>query len=72
MLSPFVGQKLRSFVSLVRKQDLQALAALAEAGKVTPAVARTYQLAEAPDAIRDLRTGHASGKLVIAVLTAER
>jgi NADPH:quinone reductase-like Zn-dependent oxidoreductase len=72
MLSPFVGQKLRSFVSLVRKQDLQALAALAEAGKVTPAVARTYPLTEAPDAIRDLRTGHASGKLVIAVLTAER
>lgn len=71
VLSPFAGQKLRSFVSLVRKEDLQELAALVEAGKVRPAIDRTYPLDEAPEAIRDLRAGRARGKLVITVLTAE-
>jgi NADPH:quinone reductase-like Zn-dependent oxidoreductase len=71
VLSPFVGQKLLSIVSLVRKEDLQELTALIEAGKVTPAVGRTYPLSEAPEAIRDLRAGRARGKLVITVLTAE-
>jgi NADPH:quinone reductase-like Zn-dependent oxidoreductase len=71
VLSPFAGQKLRSFVSLVRKEDLQELAALVEAGKVAPAIDRTYRLNEAPEAIRDLRAGRARGKLVITVLTAE-
>jgi NADPH:quinone reductase-like Zn-dependent oxidoreductase len=71
VLSPFGGQKLRSLISLVRKDDLQELAALVEAGKITPAVSRTYPLSEAPEAIRDLRAGHARGKLVITLLTAE-
>ena len=72
VLSPFVGQKLRSFVSLVREEDLQALTALVEAGKITPAVGQTYPLSEAPEAIRDLRAERARGKLVITVLTSER
>jgi len=66
-LSPFTRQKLRSFVSLVRKKELQALTALIEGGKVTPAVGRIYPLHEAPAAIRDLRAGRAAGKLVITV-----
>jgi NADPH:quinone reductase-like Zn-dependent oxidoreductase len=34
---------------------------------VTPVIDRTYQLVEAPDAIRYLEQGHPRGKVVITV-----
>ena len=40
---------------------------LVEAGKVRPVIERCYQLSEVPEAIRHLETGHASGKLVVAI-----
>ena len=67
LLSLFSGQKLRPVVSKENHEDLQALAALVEAGKVTPVVGRTYPLVEAPDAVRDLERGHAGGKIVVTV-----
>ena len=67
LLSLFVGQRLDWLNSKVSVEDLQALNELIEAGKVTPVVGRTYLLPEAPEAIRHLATGHAGGKLVIAV-----
>lgn len=67
MLSLFVRQKLRPLVSMVRKEDLQVLRELIEAGKVTPVIDRTYPLAEVPEAIRYLGEGHAQGKVVITV-----
>jgi NADPH:quinone reductase-like Zn-dependent oxidoreductase len=67
LLSLFVGQRLDWLNSKVSVEDLQALNELIEAGKVTPVVGRTYPLPEAPEAIRHLATGHAGGKLVIAV-----
>jgi len=67
MLSPFVRQKLRSLFSKERREDLQLLKELIEAGKVTPVIERTYPLSEVPQAIRDLEEGHARGKVVITV-----
>jgi NADPH:quinone reductase-like Zn-dependent oxidoreductase len=67
LMSLFVGQRLDWLNSKVSVEDLQALNELIEAGKVTPVVGRTYLLPEAPEAIRHLATGHAGGKLVIAV-----
>ena len=67
MLSPFVGQKLRMWIATVRKEDLQLMKELIEAGKVTPVIDRTYPLAEVPDAIRYLHEAHARGKVVITV-----
>jgi NADPH:quinone reductase-like Zn-dependent oxidoreductase len=67
LLSLFVGQWLDWLNSKVSVEDLQALNELIEAGKVTPVIGRTYLLPEAPEAIRHLATGHAGGKLVIAV-----
>jgi NADPH:quinone reductase-like Zn-dependent oxidoreductase len=67
LLSPFVKQRLRFFVSAVRTPDLLALRDLIEAGQVTPVVDRTYSLVEAPDAVRRLAEGHARGKLVVTV-----
>ena len=51
----------------VRKEDLLYLKELIEAGKVTPAIDRTYPLAETGRALRYLETGHAHGKVVITI-----
>jgi NADPH:quinone reductase-like Zn-dependent oxidoreductase len=67
MLSPFVGQKLGTFVSSENHEDLLLLKELIEAGKVTPIVDRIYPLSEVPEAIRYLEEGHARGKVVITV-----
>jgi len=67
LVSPFVGQKLMGLNSKVTQEDLQGVAELAEAGKLRPVIGHTYALSETPDAIRELETGHAAGKLVIAV-----
>jgi NADPH:quinone reductase-like Zn-dependent oxidoreductase len=67
LVSPFVGQKLMGLNSKVSREDLQGVAELAEAGKLTPVIGHTYALSETPEAIRELEAGHASGKLVIAV-----
>ena len=67
LLSLFVGQRLRGFVSKEKKEDLQTLTELIEAGKVTPVIDRTYPLIEAPDAIRYLEEGHPRGKVVVTV-----
>jgi NADPH:quinone reductase-like Zn-dependent oxidoreductase len=66
-LNPFVSQRLLSFVAKIDRDSLSALAELAEAGKLTPVVDRTYPLDEAADAIRYLETGHARGKVVVNV-----
>ena len=65
VLSPFVGQKLGTFVSRENHGDLIVLKELIEAGKITPVVDRAYPLSDVPDAIRYLREGCARGKVVI-------
>jgi NADPH:quinone reductase-like Zn-dependent oxidoreductase len=67
LLSMFVGQRLDWLNSKMNVPDLQAVVELIEAGKVTPVVGHAYRLNETPEAIRELATGHARGKLVIAV-----
>jgi NADPH:quinone reductase-like Zn-dependent oxidoreductase len=67
VLSPFVSQKLGTFVNKENHEDLLVLKELIESGKVTPVIDRTYPLAEVPEAIRYLEEGHAQGKVVITV-----
>ncbi len=67
LLSPFSKQRLGTFVAKENHDDLAALTELIEAGKLTPAVDRTYPLSEAPKAMRYLEEGHARGKVVITV-----
>jgi NADPH:quinone reductase-like Zn-dependent oxidoreductase len=69
-LSPFVRQRLTTFVSRHRLADLETLARLIEAGQLAPVIGKTYPLHQAPDAMRDLLAGHARGKLVITVTDA--
>jgi NADPH:quinone reductase-like Zn-dependent oxidoreductase len=67
MLSPFVGQKLGTFVSTQNPEDMITLKEFLESGKVAPVIDRTYPLSEVPEAIRYLEQGHAQGKVVITV-----
>ena len=60
-------QRIGSFLARARQPDLIVLKDMAEAGKLTAAIDRTYALAEAPDAFRYLGTHRVSGKLVIRV-----
>jgi NADPH:quinone reductase-like Zn-dependent oxidoreductase len=64
-LSPFIGQRLGTFISSENGADLLALTELIESGAVTPVVDRSFPLAETPAAVRYLREGRARGKVVI-------
>jgi len=66
-ISPFVGQKMTNFLGRPKAKDLLVLKDLIENGKVTPVVGAKYPLAEVPDAIGELGTGHGRGKVVITV-----
>jgi NADPH:quinone reductase-like Zn-dependent oxidoreductase len=65
--SPFVGQRLRSFLSKPRGADLVVLKELIEAGKLTPVIDRTFPLNAAPEAIRYVGERSTQGKTVITV-----
>lgn len=67
LLAPFVGQRLRTFVSPENAADLAALAELVDAGHVHPAVDRTYPLDETAAAVAYMRDGHVRGKVVVTV-----
>jgi NADPH:quinone reductase-like Zn-dependent oxidoreductase len=69
ILSLFSDQKLGTFISSEDRADLEALTELIEAGHVTPAVDRTFELADAAAAIRYLQDGHARGKVVVTCST---
>ena len=65
--SPFVGQKLGTFICSENNADLLVLRDLIESGKLAPVIDRTYPLSEVPAAIEHLQAGHARGKVVITV-----
>lgn len=66
-MSWFVSQNFVSIMAQWSQSGLAFLAGLMASGQVTPAIDRTYSLAEVPDAIRYLETGHAQGKVAIIV-----
>ncbi|MBG0815078.1 NAD(P)-dependent alcohol dehydrogenase [Planomonospora sp. ID82291] len=66
-LSPFTGRRLRPLAAKTTAESLAALKELVEAGKVVPAVDRTYPLSGVPEAMRYLEEEHARAKVVITV-----
>jgi NADPH:quinone reductase-like Zn-dependent oxidoreductase len=66
-LSRLVRQELRPLMATENRADLVALARLLEAGRLTPFIGRRFDLAETQAAFRHLETGHAQGKVVVAV-----
>jgi NADPH:quinone reductase-like Zn-dependent oxidoreductase len=67
VLSLFVGQQLGTFVASEKAADLMTLRDLIEAGKLAPAIDRTYPLREVAAAIRHMLDGKARGKLAVSV-----
>ena len=70
LLGPWVrrhGIRMAVHVSKPNRDDLAVLKGLVERGAVTPAIDRTYPLAEVPDAIRRLEARRVRGKVVISV-----
>jgi len=67
VVSPFVGQRLRSFFSKPKREDLVVLQELLEAGKVTPVIDRTFSLSETAEAIGYVGERSTQGKTVITV-----
>jgi NADPH:quinone reductase-like Zn-dependent oxidoreductase len=67
LVSPFVGQRLRSFLSKPRGADLVVLKDLIDAGKITPVIDRAFPLSETPEAIRYVGERSTKGKTVITV-----
>ncbi len=66
-LSPFVGQRLTTFIAKEHYTGLDRLTQLIEAGQLVPMIEQTYPLSDMPTAMRHLQAGRARGKLVIAV-----
>jgi NADPH:quinone reductase-like Zn-dependent oxidoreductase len=67
IVSLFTGQRLRPVTPKENREDLEALRALIEDGKVTPVVDRTFALPAAAEAMRYLEGGHPAGKVVVTV-----
>ena len=60
-------QNVKSFLARVTNEDLLALAAWANEGKLRPAIDRCYPLGESAEAVRYVGTGRARAKVVITV-----
>ena len=67
-LSRLVGQRLRMLASKPGQEDLQTLRELAEVGRFTPVIGRSYPLGEVPEAMRYMaQGGGGGGKIVITI-----
>jgi len=67
LLSRFVRHRLLALTASPNRKNLATLRELAESGKVTPVIDRTYPLSEAPEAVRYLEMEHARAKVVVTV-----
>ena len=67
LVAPFVSQRIVAVEGEGNEADLATLAAMIEAGDVTPVIDRVYPLEEAPDALRYVEDGHPKGKVVVTV-----
>ena len=67
VMTPFVDQEMGMMIARSTQQDMQLLAELMAAGKLTPVIDRTYPLSESAEAIRYLETGRARGKVVVII-----
>ncbi|MDH5676094.1 MAG: NAD(P)-dependent alcohol dehydrogenase [Myxococcales bacterium] len=67
LISPFVRQNLRRYLSVPKHEDLLALAEMAQAGTLRAAVEKVFPLAQTVQALRHLETGHSRGKVVVRI-----
>ena len=70
-LSPFVAQRLTTFISTEHHSCIERLAEHLQAGSVAPVIGARFTLDKATDAVRRMENGDTSGKTVIVVPVAE-
>lgn len=67
VLSPFVNQNLRRYLSMPNQKDLLILKELVESGQLSPVIDTTYPLHETAAALAHIEAGHARGKVVVTL-----
>ena len=67
LLSPFVGQRMTTFISTEHHSLIDRVADLLRAGTVVSAVGARYALADMPEAMRAMEAGRTEGKTAITV-----
>jgi 2-desacetyl-2-hydroxyethyl bacteriochlorophyllide A dehydrogenase len=67
VLSAFMRQHARPFLSVPNAEDLLYIKDLIEAGKVKPVIDKTYPMSETREAFRYLEEEHAQGKIVVLI-----
>jgi NADPH:quinone reductase-like Zn-dependent oxidoreductase len=67
LLSPWVRQRIRPLFATQDRAALEEVLALTGEGKVRPVIDATYDLRDAPDALRYVAAGHARGRVVLTV-----
>jgi len=66
-VQPFADEQLISFVARLKGDDLNFLAELMKAGKLTPVIEKHFSLSELPLAIKHSEQGHTRGKIVVDI-----
>jgi NADPH:quinone reductase-like Zn-dependent oxidoreductase len=67
VIAPFVSQKLTSVLAKANTADLKLLAELLEKGTIRSVLDRSFPLSQVGEAIAYVETGHARGKVTIAI-----
>ncbi len=67
LLSPFVSQKLKAFVSSEDGSDIEKLREMIDSGDLKPTIDRTLPLERAAEAVTYIGDGNARGKTVLTV-----
>ena len=67
VLSLFLRQSLKRYLSTPSHADLVVLTELVEAGHLTPVIDKIYPLHETAAALRHIEGGHARGKVVVSL-----
>jgi NADPH:quinone reductase-like Zn-dependent oxidoreductase len=66
-LSPFLRQRLGTFLSQIGLEELETLATMLADGQLRTVVGRTFPLTAVADAVREVHMGHTLGKVVLEV-----
>jgi NADPH:quinone reductase-like Zn-dependent oxidoreductase len=67
VLSWFSSRKLLGILAKLNQRDLTFVGELIASGKISPVIDKIYKLTEIRNAIRHVETGHARGKVIIAL-----
>ena len=66
-MNPFVEQEIVGFVASMNHEDINLLAEMMQAGKLTPVLDKRFPLSETAKAVTYSETGRARGKIIVTV-----